>query len=86
VGGHPLLHCGTWLRRAAELPRVERVFHAGGVFDFENHLRWLAPWDRLSPLLEHPDVTSRPEVARRVNESTNLRLLSCLRGSSPSRS
>jgi hypothetical protein len=44
----PLLHCGTWLYHAAQLPHVCRIFHVGGELDFDNFYRWLAPW----PLLE----------------------------------
>jgi hypothetical protein len=43
----PFLHCGTWLYHAAALPQVERIFHVGGEVDFDNHYRWLAPWDLL---------------------------------------
>jgi hypothetical protein len=42
--GVPFLHCGTWLNHASRLPRVERVFHAGGDVDFDNTFRWMAPW------------------------------------------
>jgi hypothetical protein len=45
--GVPLLHCGTWLRHAARLPQVGRVFHVGGELDFDNAYRWLAPWPEL---------------------------------------
>jgi hypothetical protein len=51
--GLPLLHCGTWLYHAARLPQVQRIFHAGGDVDFDNHYRWLAPW---------PDLRSRKIV------------------------
>jgi hypothetical protein len=47
MGGLPFLHCGTWLHHAARLPQVVRVFHVGGEVDFDNHYRWLAPWQRL---------------------------------------
>jgi hypothetical protein len=43
----PFLHCGTWLYHAAHLPQVARIFHVGGEVDFDNHYRWLAPWDLL---------------------------------------
>jgi hypothetical protein len=45
--GVPLLHCGTWMYHAAQLPQVARVFHVGGEVDFDNAYRWLAPWDLL---------------------------------------
>jgi len=43
----PFLHCGTWLRHAARLPLLQRVFHVGGDLDFDNAWRWLAPDDDL---------------------------------------
>ncbi len=45
--GVPFLHCGTWLYHAAQLPRIERIFHVGGDVDFDNRYRWLAPWSLL---------------------------------------
>lgn len=42
--GIPVLHCGTWLYHAAQLPNVQRIFHLGGSVDFDNAYRWLAPW------------------------------------------
>jgi hypothetical protein len=45
--GLPFLHCGTWLRHAARLPWVERIFHVGGEVDFDNAYRWMAPWPEL---------------------------------------
>jgi arginase family enzyme len=45
--GVPLLHCGTWLFHAAQLPNVQRIFHLGGAVDFDNAYRWLAPWPML---------------------------------------
>jgi hypothetical protein len=42
--GVPLLHCGTWLRRALTLQQVVRIFHLGGELDFDNSFRHLAPW------------------------------------------
>jgi hypothetical protein len=45
--GIPFLHCGTWLRHALRLPRLQRVFHVGGETDFENAYRWLAPWNEI---------------------------------------
>ena len=45
--GVPLLHCGTWLYHAAQLPGVKRIFHLGGDVDFDNAYRWLAPWPML---------------------------------------
>jgi hypothetical protein len=47
MSGVPFLHCGTWLRHAARLPQVNRVFHVGGDVDFDNAYRWLAPWAEL---------------------------------------
>ena len=41
--GIPFLHCGTWLRHAARLPLLRRVYHVGGELDFDNAWRWLAP-------------------------------------------
>src|SRR5436305_11448995 len=45
--GVPVLHCGTWLRHAARLPQVARVYHVGGEVDFDNGYRWMAPWPDL---------------------------------------
>ena len=45
--GVPFLHCGTWLRHAAALPRVRTVFHLGGEVDFDNAYHRLAPWAEL---------------------------------------
>jgi hypothetical protein len=45
--GVPFLHCGTWLYHAARLPQVHTIFHVGGEIDFDNHYRWLAPWQML---------------------------------------
>lgn len=45
--GVPFLHCGTWLYHAARLPWIHRIFHVGGMVDFDNHYRWLAPWELL---------------------------------------
>jgi len=42
--GIPVLHCGTWLKHALDLPNVARVFHLGGDLDFDNGFRLLAPW------------------------------------------
>jgi arginase family enzyme len=42
--GIPLVHCGSWLFHAAQLPGVQRIFHLGGEVDFDNAYRWLAPW------------------------------------------
>jgi hypothetical protein len=39
----PILHCGSWLHHAAQLPNVRRIFHLGGDMDFDNAFRWLAP-------------------------------------------
>jgi arginase family enzyme len=46
--GVPVLHCGTWLHHAAQLPQVRRIFHVGGDVDFDNAYRWLAPWPQLA--------------------------------------
>jgi arginase family enzyme len=45
--GIPLLHCGTWLWHAAQLPGLQRIYHLGGEVDFDNAYRWLAPWPLL---------------------------------------
>src|SRR5262245_55552426 len=45
--GLPFLHCGTWLWHASRLPLCRHVFHVGGDVDFDNHYRWLAPWQAL---------------------------------------
>jgi arginase family enzyme len=45
--GVPLLHCGTWVYHAAQLPHVQHVFHVGGDVDFDNYYRWMAPWGML---------------------------------------
>jgi arginase family enzyme len=45
--GVPVMHCGTWLNHALHLPNIRRVFHLGGDLDFDNALRWLAPWSQL---------------------------------------
>src|SRR5437762_7642149 len=50
--GIPLMHCGTWLRHAAQLPLARYVFHVGGDVDFDNGFRWLAPW----PLLRSGNI------------------------------
>jgi hypothetical protein len=47
VGGMPLLHCGTWLHHAAQLPNLQHVYHLGGDLDFDNAYRWLAPRHQL---------------------------------------
>jgi hypothetical protein len=44
MGGIPFLHCGTWLRHALHLKSLQRVFHCGGMADFDNGYRHLAPW------------------------------------------
>lgn len=56
VRGIPFLHCGTWLYHAARLPQVQQVFHVGGVTDFDNAFRWLAPWR----LLQEGKITLFP--------------------------
>lgn len=43
----PFLHCGTWLRHALRLRNLKRVFHCGGLADFDNAYRWLAPWSEI---------------------------------------
>jgi hypothetical protein len=45
--GIPFMHCGTWLRHAARLPNVGRIFHVGGDVDFDNSFQRLAPWREL---------------------------------------
>ena len=42
-GGLPLLHSGSWLKQAARLPNVRRIFVAGGDAGFDGTSRWLAP-------------------------------------------
>jgi hypothetical protein len=42
--GIPFLHCGTWVKHAAQLPLLRSVYHVGGDVDFDNSFRWLAPW------------------------------------------
>jgi len=42
--GAPLMHCGTWAYHALRLPNLQRLFHLGGDLDFDNWLRWFAPW------------------------------------------
>jgi hypothetical protein len=54
--GIPLLHCGTWLHHAAQLPQVRNIFHVGGETDFDNAYRWLAP----TPLLRSGRLTLFP--------------------------
>jgi hypothetical protein len=54
VGGVPFLHCGTWVAHALRLPNLRRVFHVGGMLDFDNYYRPFAPW---------PDLRSRRVVA-----------------------
>jgi hypothetical protein len=56
----PFLHCGTWLRHAAALPLVRRIFHVGGDLDFDNAWRWLAP----SAELRRGKITVFPAVRR----------------------
>ncbi len=67
--GVPLLHCGTWLYHAAQLPGVQRIFHVGGEVDFDNAYRWLAPW----PLLRSGKIIVAPPRSRfQGNDWTNL--------------
>jgi hypothetical protein len=54
--GIPLLHCGTWLHHASQLPQVRNIFHVGGETDFDNAYRWLAP----TPLLDSGRLTLFP--------------------------
>jgi hypothetical protein len=42
--GIPVMHCGTWLHHALQLPSLQCVYHLGGDLDFDNLFRWLAPW------------------------------------------
>jgi hypothetical protein len=58
--GVPLLHCGTWLWHAAQLPGLQRIFHVGGSVDFDNAYRWLAPW----PLLRSGKIVVAPACQR----------------------
>ncbi len=43
----PVLHGGTWLYQALQMPNLQQVFHLGGELDFDNWFRWLAPWQAL---------------------------------------
>lgn len=45
--GIPLMHSGTWLNHAINLPNIRRVFHVGGDLDFDNFFYWFAPWPKL---------------------------------------
>lgn len=56
--GVPLLHCGTWLHHASQLPQVRKIFHVGGETDFDNAYRWLAP----KALLRSGRLTLLPAV------------------------
>jgi hypothetical protein len=47
VRGAPLMHCGVWLGHALRLPGLQRLIHLGGDLDFDNWLRWFAPWRQL---------------------------------------
>jgi hypothetical protein len=47
TGGSPLLHCGSWVRQAAQLSNVRRIFHAGGEAGFDDWRRHLAPKNML---------------------------------------
>ncbi len=58
--GVPLLHCGTWLFHAAQLPSVQRIFHLGGAVDFDNGYRWLAPW----PMIRSGKIIVAPARCR----------------------
>lgn len=58
--GVPVMHCGTWLYHAAQLPYLQRIFHVGGDVDFDNYYRWLAPW----PLLEAGKIAVIPARRR----------------------
>jgi hypothetical protein len=89
--GLPFLHCGTWVRHAARLPWVHRVFHVGGDVDFDNGFRWLAPWDDLRsgkitvlPALRRfrkghwSDVPHKPLRSHREEPLTRDRIEECL--------
>ena len=56
--GVPILHCGTWLHHAAQLPNVRRIFHLGGDTDFDNAFRWLAP----KKLLQTGKIVTVPAI------------------------
>ncbi len=56
--GVPLMHCGTWLWHAAQLPGLQRIYHLGGAMDFDNAYRWLAPW----PLLRSGKLVVAPAI------------------------
>lgn len=56
----PLLHCGTWLYHAAQLPHVKKVFHIGGGVDFDNYYLPLAP----KRLLLEKKIVTFPAVRR----------------------
>jgi arginase family enzyme len=58
--GVPILHCGTWLYHAAQLPGVQRIFHLGGAVDFDNAYRWLAPW----PMIRSGKIVAAPARQR----------------------
>jgi hypothetical protein len=45
--GAPLLHCGTWVAHALELPRLRGILHLGAALDLENWLYRFAPWGHL---------------------------------------
>jgi len=46
--GAPLMHCGTWVAHAVQLPNLQHLFHLGGALDLENWLYRFAPWKHLS--------------------------------------
>ena len=56
----PIMHCGTWVSHVLRLPNLQRLFHLGGDLDFDNWLRWFAPW----PLLREGRIAVRPAVRR----------------------
>jgi hypothetical protein len=63
VRGVPILHCGTWLHHAAQLPNVQRIFHLGGDMDFDNAYRWLAP----KALLQAGKIITLPAFRSFIN-------------------
>jgi hypothetical protein len=72
----PFLHCGTWVRHAAHLPQVRRIFHVGGDLDFDNGFRWLAPWRllRSGKITVFPGLRSFARGAWRMVPNLPVRL------------
>jgi arginase family enzyme len=58
--GAPLVHCGTWLRHALEIPNLQRLFQVGADRDLDNVFRWVAPWREL----RNGKITVFPAVRR----------------------